>query len=36
MNTLKIKVFKNTKFSGEIPNGCPNNLLQTDLFKILK
>ena len=30
------KVFKNTKFLGEISNNWPNNLLGTNVFKTLE
>ena len=32
----ELKVFKNTKFLGEIFNNWPNNLLGTNVFKTLE
>ena len=32
----ELKVFKNTKFLGEISNNWPNNLLGTNVFKTLE
>ena len=33
---FELKVFKDIKFSGEISNNWPNNLLETNIYKTLE